>query len=145
MRTKFDWRAAYFHIISLVAIIILLFALISVGHGILRLAFPKLSMNPYEWEQVESFEAYKRSASPEGPKARPAPVNVTDTLTRANVSDEQLHQSWEEHRVVAVEGQRRTGLWELLESLVSAIVVVPIFWWHRRAVKRLKPLEDSPE
>ena len=53
LKTKFDWRAAYFNVVSLVAVIVFLAAANGAGHGVLRLIFPTLSMNQDDWQQVK--------------------------------------------------------------------------------------------
>jgi len=142
MKGRFDWKAAYFHLVSLVAMIFFLFAAVSAGHGILRLFFPALSMDSYAWESVESFQAYKRQFGDVGPKpARPGP-DQADTPVGTRLTEEELKQGWEEHKRLAVEGGKRRGLWNLLESLAAMAVAAPILIFHRRQAKRLK---DDPE
>lgn len=137
MKGKFDWRAAYFNVVSLVAIIFFLFAAVSAGQGLLRMAFPKLSLASYEWETVESYQAFKmRDGGSMAPVKRPGP-DQPDTV-RATPTDEEMRQSWEDHRRLAVEGERRRGLWGLLESLVTIFVAVPVLLFHRRAARRLR-------
>jgi hypothetical protein len=138
VKGKFDWRATYFNVVSLVAIIFFLFAAVSAGQGLLRMAFPKLSLASYEWETVESYQAFKlREGGAIAPSKRPGP-EVADTLRRAP-TEEELHQAWEDHKQLAVEGARRSGLWGLLESFVGLLVAVPVLLYHRRAAKRLRP------
>jgi hypothetical protein len=144
MKAKFDWKAAYFHIVSLVAVIVLLIAVIAAGHAILRLAFPTLSLNSLEWQQVQSFAAYKRAGGTEGPRGRVAqPIDTSHAV--AATSEAELRQAWEEYRSLVVEGERHSGLWGLLETFVTIIVTLPVFWWHRRAAKRLKLIEEPEE
>ena len=45
MKSKFDWKAAYFHLVSLVGVSIILISVIGAGHAVLSLALPTLSMN----------------------------------------------------------------------------------------------------
>ena len=145
VKSKFDWRAAYFHVVSLVAMIVILIAAINVGHGVLQLAFPALSMNQYDWEQVESFQAYKDSRGAHRPQidpdAKPIRPETPSEVSSGQESDQVLRQAWEERKVIMVEGQRRRGLWTLVEALVTGLIVLPIFWWHRREAKRLKDTE----
>ena len=145
MKSKFDWRAAYFHLVSLVAMIVILIAAINVGHGVLQLAFPALSMNQYDWEQVESFQAYKDSRGARRPKidpdAQPKRPDTPAEVSGGQESDQELRQAWQERKTIMVEGQRRRGLWTLVEALVTALIVFPIFWWHRHQAKRLKDIE----
>lgn len=143
MKGRFDWKAAYFHLVSLVAVIFFLFAAVSAGHGLLRMLFPALSMQGYEWESVESFSAFKRQYGDAGPKfARPGP-DRPDTAVAAAVTEEELRRAWEEHKRLAVEGQKRQGLWNLLESLATLAVAVPALIFHRRQAKKLRP-ETKP-
>ena len=147
MKGRFDWKAAYFHLVSLVAIIFFLFAAVSAGQGLLRMLFPALSMDTYQWETVESFEAFKRQSGDIGPKpVRPGPDRV-DTTAAVQKTDEQLRSEWEEHKRLAVEGHRRLGLWGLLESLVTMAVAIPVLLFHRRQAKRLRndaePIETN--
>ncbi len=142
MKGRFDWKAAYFHLVSLVAIIFFLFAAMLAGQNLLRMLFPALSMDTYQWETVESFEAFKRQSGDLGPKpARPGPDQVDSTIA-VQKTDEQLRSEWEEHKRLAVEGQKRRGLWGLLESLVAMAVSVPVLLFHRRQAKRLR---EEPE
>jgi hypothetical protein len=147
MKSRFDWRAAYFHLVSLVGIVVLIIAAITAGHGVLKLAFPALSVDQYNWERIQSFESYKRSLDPDRVKSSRRPVVASDSIEaeRGDISDDELRRQWQEERGLLIEGQRRTGLWSLVESLVTAIVVMPIFWWHRRAAKMLKEPETDEE
>lgn len=138
MKGRFDWKAAYFNLVSLVAIIFFLFAAVSAGQGLLRMFFPSLSMDSYQWETVESFEAFKRQYGEAGPKiARPGP-DVVDTTAAPAKTEEQLRIEWDEHKRLAVEGQKRRGMWIFLESLATMAVAVPVLVFHRRQAKRLK-------
>ncbi|HEX9751389.1 MAG TPA: hypothetical protein VGB22_08925 [candidate division Zixibacteria bacterium] len=139
MKSKFDWRAAYFHLVSLVGIIVILIAAIQGGHGLMRILFPKLAINEYEWQKVSTLEQYKRS----NPRPAAPAVGEDQTAQQPDKSDAQWRQEWEEYRQTAVEGQKRRGLWNLLESLMTLIVAIPIFWWHRRAARRLKPADQA--
>ena len=145
MKSKFDWRAAYFHLVSLVAMIVILVSVINLGHGVLQLAFPALSMNQYDWEQVESFQAYKDARGAHRPQIDPdAPSKRPDTpaeVSGGKESDQELRQAWQERKIIMVEGQRRRGLWTLVEAVVTALIVLPIFWWHRRQAKMIKDTE----
>ncbi|HWO56161.1 MAG TPA: hypothetical protein VNN55_01210 [bacterium] len=145
MKGRFDWKAAYFHLVSLVAVIFFLFAAVSGGHGLLRMLFPALSMQSYEWESVESFTAFKRQYG-DGVLnlARPGPERP-NSATSAPVTDEELRQAWEEHKRLAVEGQKRQGLWNLLESLATLAVAVPVLLFHRRQAKKLRPEPEPVE
>jgi hypothetical protein len=144
MKGKFDWRAAYFNVVSLVAILFFLFAAVSAGQGLLRMAFPKLSLASYEWETVESYQAYKmREGASMAPVKRPGP-ELVDTLHPAPTEAE-MRQAWEDHRRLAVEGERRRGLWGLLESLVTIVIAVPVLIFHRRAARRLKAEPEVAE
>jgi hypothetical protein len=154
VKSKFDYKSAYFHLVSLVAIVTIIFAAISGGRGLLRLVFPVLSMDQYTWERVESFEAYKRSSPNPVHAVRPRTgpgMSVDETVAEPvdeGSSDAELRQSWEQERALLVSGQKRRGLWSLIESLVSLVVVIPIYWWHRRAAKRLPGLavdKENPE
>lgn len=139
MKGRFDWKAAYFHLVSLVAMIFFLFAAVSGVQGLMRMVFPSLSMDPYQWETVESFEAFKRQRGDFAPKmARPGP-DAPDTAQVAAMTEDELRQAWEEHKRFAVEGQKRTGMWNLLQSLATMAVAIPILLFHRRQAKRLKP------
>jgi hypothetical protein len=145
MKTRFDWRAAYFHLVSLVAMIVILISVINLGHGVLQLAFPTLSMNQYDWEQVESFQAYKDARGARravvDPDAQPKRPDTPAEVSQGQESDQQLRTAWQERRTVMVEGQRRRGLWMLVEAIVTALIVYPIFWWHRRQAKLIKDTE----
>jgi hypothetical protein len=144
LKTKFDWRAAYFNLVSLVAVIVFLIAAINAGHGVLRLIFPKLSMNQSDWQQVESFEAYKRWHGERGPAVRELLKGESDSTTVArDVDEEKLREDWNEYRILAIQGERRRGLWDLLQALVTLIVALPVFWWHRRGAKELKSTEET--
>lgn len=138
MKGRFDWKAAYFHLVSLVAMIFFLFAAVSGVQGLMRMVFPSLSMDSYQWETVESFDAFKRQYGDRGVKpVRPGP-DVPDTAAVAAKSDDELRTEWEEHKRFAVEGQKRSGLWVFLQSLATAAVAVPVLVFHRRQAKRLK-------
>lgn len=142
MKGRFDWKAAYFNLVSLVAIIFFLFAAVSAGQGMLRMLLPSLSMDSYQWETVESFEAYKRQSGDYAPKvARPGPDNPDSVVTTPK-TEEQLRTEWAEHKRLAIEGQKRRGLWNLLESLVTMAIAIPVLLFHRRQATRLK---DEPE
>jgi hypothetical protein len=145
MKSKLDWRAAYFHLVSLVCIITLIIGAINAGQGILKLAFPVLSMDQYTWERVQSFEAYKRNQEPMMVKSPRPPVPVEDTVAAEapEPTDEELRKQWQDERGLLIEGQRRRGLWSLVQALVIIVIVLPIFWWHRRATKLLKDNESS--
>ena len=147
MKSRFDWRAAYFHLVSLVGIIVLIIAAITTGHGILKLAFPALSMDQYNWERVQSFESYKRNLDPGHAKTPRGPMAVEDTITsdREDVPEDELRRQWQDEREMLIQGQQRRGLWSVIESLVTVVVVMPIFWWHRRAAKLLKEPEKDEE
>ena len=138
MKGRFDWKALYFHLVSLVAMLFFLFGAVNGVQGLMRMLFPSLSMDTYQWESVESFEAYKRQWGENGPKiARPGP-DTPDTASVPQKTDAELRQAWEEHRRLAVEGQKRTGLWRFLESLATMAVAVPVLLFHRRQAKRLR-------
>ena len=146
MKSKFDWRAAYFNLVSLVGIIVFLIAAINGGHGLMRMIVPKLSMPQHEWKQVQSFEAYKNRRGKPSRAARLAEGLVegpTEGAAEAQVeeSEEELRREWAEHRELAIEGEKRRGLWNLLQALVTLVVAVPVYWWHRRGAKRLKDLD----
>ena len=144
MKGKFDWRAAYYNVVSLVAMIFFLVGAVQAGHGVLRVVFPTLSIDRYEWERVQSYEAFKNN--PGDFYGRPKPVReMGDTSAAAPVpSEEEMHHLWEEHRKLVVEGERRQGFWGMLEPLGTMVVAVPILWFHRRAAKRLRDHEDDP-
>ncbi|MEW5701007.1 MAG: hypothetical protein AB1792_02085 [Candidatus Zixiibacteriota bacterium] len=146
MKTRFDWKAAYFHVVGLVAIITLLIAVIAAGHAALRLAFPTLSLDSYQWQQVRSFAAYKRATVGPGPKGR-APIEATGERETgaATMSEDELRQAWEEYRSLVVEGERHDGLWQLMQSFITVVITLPIFWWHRRAAKRLRPVDEGDD
>ena len=144
MPTRFDWKAVYFHLVSIIAIITLLVAAINTGQAVLMLIFPRLSMSPYDWEEVESFQAYKRGHH----ETAVVPVrNAGDTTaTRtAPMTEQELRDAWQEHRTLAIEAQKRRGLWNLMEAMVVVVVALPVFWWHRRAAKRMRPGEAETE
>ena len=147
MKSRFDWRAAYFHVVSLVAVIVFIVAAIGAGHGILRLALPTLSMNQYDWERAESFEAYQRHPDARAPRrVAPRPVEPPDSIgeqTQPVETEEDLRKDWQDTRNLLIQGERRRGLWSLIQSMVTLIIVLPIFWWHRRSAKRLR--DDSEE
>lgn len=144
LKTKFDWRAAYFNVVSLVGVIVILIAAISGGHGVLRMIVPKLSMPQYEWQQVQSFEAYKNGRGKPRrvvrPLAEPAEVAADET---GEDSEEELRRAWAEHRDLAIEGEKRRGLWDLLQAMATLIVAVPVYWWHRRGAKQLKDTDEA--
>lgn len=143
MKGRFDWKALYFHVVSLVAMLFFLFGAVHGGQGLLRMLFPSLSMDTYQWETVESFAAYKRQWGEAGPKtARPGP-DTPDTVSFPEKTEAELRQNWEEHKRLAVEGQKRTGLWDMLESLATMAVAIPVLLFHRRQAKRLRP-EPEP-
>ena len=144
MKARFDWRAAYFNVVSLVAVIVFIVAAIEVGHGVLRLIFPTLSMNQNEWQQVQSYEAYRlwRGTPREAPRALPAAGGGT-AAAAATVDEEQLRAEWNEYRLLTIEGERRRGLWDMLQALVTLIVALPVFWWHRRGAKSVKSEEEA--
>ena len=106
MKSKFDWRAAYFHLVSLVCIITLIIGAINAGQGILKLAFPVLSMDQYTWERVQSFEAYKRNQEPMMVKSPRQPVPVEDTVAAeaTEPTDEELRKQWQGERSLLIEG-----------------------------------------
>jgi hypothetical protein len=137
MKGKFDWRSVYFHIVSLVAMITLLVAAVSCGHGILTTAFPLLSIDKYEWRQVESFTAFKGQTVSARAEGGPATAPGDSVVPSTTPDETKLRAVWEENRHLVIEGQRRRGLWMVLQSLVTIVVVVPIYWWHRRGAKRL--------
>ncbi len=138
MKGRFEWKAAYFHLVSLVAMIFFLFAAVSGVQGLMRMLFPSLSMDTYQWETVESFDAFKRQYGDRGVKpARPGP-DAPDTANVVEKSDEELRREWEEHKRFAVEGQKRSGMWVLLQSLATIAVAVPVLIFHRRQAKRIK-------
>jgi len=144
MKAKFDWKAAYFHIVSLVAVIVLLVAVIAAGHAILQLVFPTVSLSSLEWQQVQSFAAYKRAGGAGGPRGHVSQPTDTSHVVAAT-SESELREAWEEYRSLVVEGERHSGLWSLLQTFVTIVVTLPVFWWHRRAAKRLKPIEEPEE
>ena len=146
MKGRFDWKAAYFNLVSLVAMIFFLFAAVSAGQGLLRMLLPSLSMDSYQWETVESFEAYKRQNGETGPKVAPRPgPDAVDTTSAPRKTDAELRTEWEEHRRLAVEGEKRRGLWIMLQSLATIVVAVPVLLFHRRQVKRLKEEAEPQE
>lgn len=143
MKGRFDWKAAYFNLVSLVAMIFFLFAAVTGGRALLQMAFPALSMPEYEWRSVESFTEYKQRYEREPVEIkRPGadePVPSEDTKK----SEEELRRDWEQHKHLALEGQKRNGLWRLFESLATLAVAIPVLLFHRRQAKRLKP-EPEP-
>ena len=143
MKSKFDWRAAYFNVVSLVGVIVFLIAAINGGHGLLRMIVPKLSMPQHEWQRVQSFEAFKSGRGKPRWALRLAerPVDAPEDA-QVEESEEELRTAWAEHRELAIEGEKRRGLWDLLQAMVTLVVAVPVYWWHRRGAKRLK---DSDE
>lgn len=143
MKTKFDWRAAYFNVVSLVGVIVFLIAAINGGHGLLRMMVPKLSMPQYEWQQVQSFEAYKNGRGKPRWAARPVEESAaTPVDVQEEDSEEELRRAWAEHRTLAIEGEKRRGLWDLLQAMVTLVVAVPVYWWHRRGAKRHRDLDE---
>ncbi|MBD3298139.1 MAG: hypothetical protein GF341_05745 [candidate division Zixibacteria bacterium] len=141
MKSRFDWRGTYFNLVSFVAIVVLLVAVIIAGNNILQIAMPQMSLSQHEWRQVESFEAFKRFHPREPTRIRPkSPPETVDTLSSATEEDTEaeLRAEWQEQRTLLVEGQKRRGLWSLLQAIVTIIVVFPVFWWHRRKAKELK-------
>ncbi len=145
MKSRFDWRSAYFHLVSLVGIIVIIIAAITAGHGILKLAFPALSMDQYNWERTQSFESYKRNQDPGSVKMPRRPVEDTVAAESADISDDELRRMWQDERDLLIEGQRRRGLWSVIESMVTIVIVLPIFWWHRRSAKLLKEPDSDEE
>lgn len=141
MKSRFDWRSAYFNLVSLVGMIVMIIAAITGGHGLLKLALPRLSLNQYDWERMESFEAFKRNypfGISHGRPVKPVPGDSAAESEVGEPSDEELRTEWEEQRRLLIEGQKRNGLWSLMESLMSLVIVLPVFWWHRRKAKQLR-------
>ena len=64
---------------------------------------------------------------------RPVPVEDTVAAESTEPTNEELRQQWQDERSLLIEGQRRRGLWSLVEALVIIVIVLPVFWWHRRA------------
>ncbi len=143
MKGRFDWKSAYFHLVSLVAMIFFLFAAVSGGQGLMRMVFPALSMDPYQWETVESFDAFKRQRGDMGPKPVRTGPDSPDTLATVTKTDAELRSEWEEHKRFAVEGQKRSGMWNVLQSLATMAVAIPVLLFHRRQAKRIR-LEPEP-
>lgn len=142
MKSRFDWRGTYFNLVSFVAIVVLLVAVIIAGNNILRLAMPQMSLSQHEWRQVESFEEFKRFHRREPtrvrPKGPPGAVDTTSAATAEEESEAELRAEWQEQRTLLIEGQKRRGIWSLLQAIVTIIVVFPVFWWHRRKAKELR-------
>jgi hypothetical protein len=139
VKSKFDWRAAYFNVVCLAGVIVFLIAAIGAGHGALRLVFPSLSMDEHDWRQAESFEAYKRWGGKDIRAPRPVVEPAGNAIeAESNATEEELRTEWAEYRELLIEGEKRRGLFDLMQSLMTLIIAVPVYWWHRRGARAVR-------
>ena len=126
----------YFYLICLVVAVVVL---IVVGNGLwgaVSMAFPRLTMNDRDYKAISSFEHYRAN--------QPKRAEFQQETEQRPVDQTELRRRWEEEKQLLIDTERRSGLREFIRMWVWIIIVVPIYFIHWRAAKKLKDPTPQP-
>ncbi len=127
----------YLYLVCLVSAVIFLFVVGNGLWGVVEMAIPKLTISEYDYKIVSSYEHFKTSR-PKTDRAHPAAeIEVVD--------EDELRRRYEEERRLILDAERRGGLREFVRMWVWMIILVPIYLFHWRTARKLKPESEDPD
>lgn len=116
---------------------------ISVLYAVVRLASPSVTVNDWQWREIENFDAflethyreqsgrYYATRDPAPSREVPPESAMVTPRTRGEVE-----QRWGAEKTRVLRGERRQGTQQLLLSAIALIIALPLYLWHYREVKR---------
>lgn len=123
----------YYQLASVILLLILVGFSISGLWGLVKMAVPKLT-EEYEWKRVATFDRFVEDKYQEKSGryfSKFAKEDSTTALTR-----EQAEAKWKTAQEEVLADERREGLRMIMLWFVVAIVCLPLYLYHHKAVKR---------
>ncbi|MCK4422179.1 hypothetical protein KAW18_16015 [candidate division WOR-3 bacterium] len=93
-------------------------------YGVVKIASPEFTMQQWEWEQIATFQSFKTDWE----KTEGSPV----------LTDEELRIRWQDKREIAIMGEKRSGMQNLINMLICFVVIIPLFIIHWRLGRKLR-------
>jgi hypothetical protein len=95
-------------------------------NGVFEVAYPSFTLSSYEYAQYTSNEAYKAN--------HPATINGKEVQRR----EAELTKAREDSYKIALKNEQRSGLQNVVHSLIMFIIVLPIFIMHWIIARRAR-------
>jgi hypothetical protein len=127
----------YLYLVCLVTVIAFVIASAAMIWGGFRMALPRLALREHDYKIISSFEYYKNSRHEARVSEKETPVEP--------LSQDELRRLWEEEKRLTVDAEQRGGLSQLIQAGIWVVIVVPIYFFHWRAARRLKEPAAEPE
>ena len=125
----------YYQLASVILLLVLVGFSISGLWGVVKIAIPKLT-EEYEWKRVETFDRYVEDKYQEKNGLFYPKFDKADST--AAISREKAETKWKTAQEEVLNDERREGLRMIMLWFVVALVCLPLYLYHHKAVKKAR-------
>lgn len=121
----------YAYLVAFSSVICLSITLGVAVYSMIGIISPETTLNQYKWEQISSFERFKKSK--EGCYSE-SKKTLPDDIT--------LQKMYEEEKILTILGERRESVQTLIYTAIITAISVILFILHWKLGKRLRKEES---